>query len=187
MIMEEEIWKDVEGFNGRYQISNIGRVKSILKTRTKIRVPRIHSTGYFCLNLTLNYKWKSIVIHRLVAQAFIPNPENKPQVNHIDGNKLNNCVSNLEWVTRLENVRHSWDTGLSKPSCIGRFNELHPMSKVIYQYSMDGEYLQSFPSVSEAARSIGSGIGNISEFALHPEKHNYAYGYKWSYEKRDKF
>jgi len=184
---EEEVWRDIAGFEGKYQISNLGRVKSILKTMTKIRKPRIHSSGYWCLNLTVNYKWKSVTIHRLIAIAFIPNPNNYRTVNHIDGNKQNNDISNLEWCTQKENCKHAFRTGLHKPSCIGRFNELHPMSKTIYQYSIDGEYIQSFPSVSEVGRVLGVKVGNISSFASHPEKRNYAYGYKWSYEKRDKF
>jgi predicted XRE-type DNA-binding protein len=107
--MEKEIWKDVIGYEGLYQVSNLGRVKSLRKNLIMKLCSANH--GYLNVGLNKNLK-KSFYIHRLVAQAFIPNPENKPQVNHKDGNRLNNKVENLEWNTNYENMRHGYDTGL---------------------------------------------------------------------------
>lgn len=111
-----EIWKDILGYEGLYQISNLGRicsVKRIVKGRElserqlsdRIRTP-FTSGRYSRIGLFKNKKLCLFTVHRLVAIAFIPNPENKPEVNHKDKNKMNNCVSNLEWVTRQENMAH---------------------------------------------------------------------------------
>jgi hypothetical protein len=118
--LQSEIWKDVKSFEGTYQVSNLGRVKRI--DNSKIRNKRYcgeyyfkgmdNGCGYLRIKLTKNNISKRYMLHRLIAEAFIPNPQNKPQVNHIDGNKQNNSISNLEWVTRLENVRHAWEIGL---------------------------------------------------------------------------
>lgn len=120
--MEE--WKDIEGFEGLYQISNFGRVKSLPKekqfgnnfyiTKEKILKNQKDKDGYLQVNLYQNKKAKHYKVHRLVAKAFIQNLENKPEVNHIDGNKENNCVSNLEWVLAKENIYHAYSTGLIK-------------------------------------------------------------------------
>lgn len=98
-------WKLIEGFGGTYSVSNYGDVKN---NRTgKLMKPRKNEKGYLHIGLTKNGKQKCMRVHRLVAQAFIPNPENKPQVNHIDFDRENNCVSNLEWSTVQENTQYS--------------------------------------------------------------------------------
>ncbi len=127
---EKEIWKDVVGYEGLYQVSNLGRVKSlarsvishytdrkpIVTTNRKERIMKqfLYKTGYLYTGLAKNRVKKKYKIHRLVAMAFIPNPENKPMVNHIDGNPLNNRVENLEWCTNQENQIHAIKTGLNK-------------------------------------------------------------------------
>jgi hypothetical protein len=108
----EETWKDIVGYENLYQISNYGRIKSLLWKVEKFLALINHTNGYKQVNLSKDGNIKKGYVHRLVAEAFIPNPENKPEINHIDGDKSNNNVSNLEWVTRKENVKHEFDTGL---------------------------------------------------------------------------
>lgn len=107
--LEGEIWKDIPNFDSMYQISNKGRLKTFYCDKERIRIPKTKSRGYKEIGLSgkLYPKPKHIMIHRLVAEAFIPNPENKPFVNHIDCNTSNNCVENLEWVTHQENMNHA--------------------------------------------------------------------------------
>lgn len=109
----QEIWKDINGYEGIYQVSNKGRVRSLDRKvwnyTKKGRILKPHDNGHSYLNVGLhgeNSVNKHAYIHRLVAEAFIPNPDNKPEVNHIDFNKRNNCVENLEWVTEEENKKH---------------------------------------------------------------------------------
>jgi hypothetical protein len=133
----EEIWKDIEGYEGLYQVSNLGRIKSLPKmvSGNHYRGERIigSSSGFYNrVCLYKNNKAKSIRIHRLVAKAFIPNLENKPEINHVNGNRLDNRVENLEWATPKENMRHAFDTGLNKgPNVNGnQQGEKHPISKL---------------------------------------------------------
>lgn len=100
----KEIWKDIEGYEGVYHVSNLGRVKRVATNR--VLQPYRNNVGYLLVYVCKNGKRKTHRIHRLVAQAFIPNPENKPEVNHLDENKSNNMVSNLEWSTRKENCNY---------------------------------------------------------------------------------
>jgi hypothetical protein len=109
--MTSEIWVPVKGFEERYSISNQARIKSLIK-KPIIMKPPVNQYGYEYVSLWKNGKRKNIQIHRLVAIAFLDNPENKPMVNHIDGNKRNNHVSNLEWCTRQENTDHAVKFGL---------------------------------------------------------------------------
>lgn len=115
-----EIWKDIESFDGFYQISNLGRVKSVSrKIGTCYRKERIRSLsltkdGYVKLRLSYCGKDVTMRVHRLVAEAFIPNSNNKETVNHKDGNKLNNCVDNLEWADRSEQMYHAYKLSLKK-------------------------------------------------------------------------
>ena len=121
----EEIWKDIEEYKGLYQVSNLGNVRSLdrlvkagynnKQNKKGRRLTKLsNQKGYLVVKLSKENHGKRILIHRLVAKAFIPNPENKPQVNHIDGNKENNNVSNLEWCTNSENQIHAYKTGLNK-------------------------------------------------------------------------
>lgn len=146
MAEELEIWKDVVGYEGLYQVSNLGRVKSVARIIYKdyrnsktavikgiakqkrgdvIMQPFIKKTGYYTVSLTKDHKKKTKMIHQLVAKAFIPNPENKEMINHIDCNTLNNRVDNLEWCTNSENQIHAMKNGLKVD-----FGANHPNSKL---------------------------------------------------------
>ena len=107
----KEVWKDIYE---EYQISNLGRIKSLKWGKERILTPRKNFKGYMQIHIRVNGKDKVIKVHRLVAEAFIPNPDNKPQVNHIDGNKENNTSLNLEWCTNSENQLHAYKNGLQK-------------------------------------------------------------------------
>lgn len=122
---ENEIWKDISGYEGLYQVSNLGRVKSFRLHKISILKNIIQKEGYIRVVFTVKSAHKSFFVHRLVAQAFIPNPENKPEVNHIDGDKTNNRVENLEWCTARENQIHSYNIGLQ----ISQKGENHGCSK----------------------------------------------------------
>ena len=125
-----EIWKDVVGYEGLYQVSNLGRVKSVDRykdnhgtkqlVKEKIKTTRKDKQGYLLLDLYKNNKKKTVRVHRLVAMAFIPNPQNKETVNHIDGNKENNTVENLEWATQKEQNEHIYATGLKPKDSIDK-------------------------------------------------------------------
>ncbi len=101
---KEEIWKDVVGYEGLYKVSNKGRLYSI-KRKRKMN-PTISKNGYKRVKLYINGKFKTVFVHRIVAKAFLNNPENYPVVNHLDENKLNNNVENLQWCTQKQNVNH---------------------------------------------------------------------------------
>lgn len=122
--MEKEIWKPVKGYEGLYEVSNLGRVRSLDRVvkystgATRLHKGRIMKTpssrsGYPHTVLRKNKKGRTTCVHRMVAEAFLPNPEDKRAVNHIDGVKHNNHLSNLEWVTFQENSRHAWKMGLA--------------------------------------------------------------------------
>ena len=113
--MESEIWKDITGYMGKYQISNTGKIKSTVRFRNnkeKLLKQNIGSHGYYSLSLCIYGVLKKYLVHRLVAMEFVPNSEGKLEVNHIDGNKLNNNDYNLEWVSDSENKLHAFRTGL---------------------------------------------------------------------------
>lgn len=126
----EEIYKPVVGYENLYEVSNLGNVRSLSRTVNKIRsngrsykqvtepkqlTIQNGASGYSYVYLQVEPKPKNCTVHRLVAEAFLPNPEHKPTVNHIDGNKQNNCISNLEWATYSENELHAIKTGLAHP------------------------------------------------------------------------
>lgn len=109
-----EIWEPIKGYENLYEVSNLGRVKSLNYGRTRkeqVLKPVKNNKGYLLVDLCKNRKIKRFLIHRLVAQTFIPNPENKPHINHIDCNPKNNNVNNLEWCTPKENVQYAFKLG----------------------------------------------------------------------------
>lgn len=169
-----EIFKDIEGYEGLYQISNLGNVKSLNYGRTgkeKILKPVKNKYGYLCVGLHKQEKLKTFNIHRLVAKVFIENPNNLPQVNHKDEDKTNNAVENLEFCTREYNLAYGTHNQRSAESRIN-----HPkQSKQV----LCVETGKIYPSTRDVARQLGFSQGNISQCCNGKLKQ--AYGYTWKY------
>lgn len=173
IFMNTETWKPVIGYEGLYLVSNTGNVKSIAKN--KVFALCYDNYGYPIVSLTKNKKAKTKTVHRLVALAFIPNPDKKPQVNHIDGNKSNNSVENLEWATNRENVVHSF----KQLGRIGVRGGRHPISKQIYQYTSDGTLISEYESYGDVFRKTGYSISAIHDCCN--GRWSSAYGFIWSH------
>ena len=184
--------------NGLYQVSNLGRVKSLSRKRidrNQILPERIlkpifnRKRGYYQIYLRKNNISYTFKPHRLVAEAFIPNPENKPYVDHIDTDKSNNKVDNLRWVTPSENsnnplsVSHmleSWDNSdRRKHQREINLGELHPRAKSVCQLDEEGNVINTFFTSVEAANYLGCKRANITKCCLGERKH--AGGYRWKY------
>jgi hypothetical protein len=110
-----EIWKDIKGYEGRYEISNLGNVRSIRLTKSVILKASDRGNGYLAVSLCMNNIKTTKNIHSLIAQAFIPNISNKREINHINGIKTDNRIENLEWCTSSENSKHAYQIGLQRP------------------------------------------------------------------------
>lgn len=165
----DELWKDIFGYENIYQISSYGNVRKIINKNNDIQyqmLKPLKRTHYLSVHLYKNHIRKVFDIHRLVAKAFIPNPENKPCVNHKDCNKLNNNVNNLEWVTLKENSQHSVKNKRVK---------LRP----IIQYTKQGVKIKEWKSIKEAGEIYGY-ANNICHCCLNKQKT--AYGYIWRYK-----
>lgn len=174
----EEIWKDIEGYETLYKISNLGRVKSFYKD--KLLKPSINSQGYYRVNLYKKGIAKQMFIHRLVAMAFIPNPDNKPMINHLDCNPLNCKVDNLEWCTNQENVEYMTKLGRNKRSNEWKLNarEKNKYKKKIVGTNIKNGKKIYFDSIAEAGRN-GFSIGDISKCCRNERKS--VKGYKFEY------
>ena len=184
-----EVWKDVTGFEGLYQISNYGRLKSFKKVANGQILKQTNKKGnYFSVVLCGKGKKKrSTRIHRLVAEMFIPNVDGLPQVNHIDGNKQNNNVTNLEWVMASGNVIHSIKQLHPEQTQGMIYYNKHIRPKRITQMTKDGKIIAEFESASEAGRKTGVCSRNILQVASKTpfnEKGLFrktAGGYKWAF------
>ena len=165
----DEIWHDIDGYEGLYQISNKGRVKSLKWGKERILRPGIDGYGYCFIILCNDNVRKTFKLHRLVAQAFIPNLYNKPQVNHLDENKKNNCVDNLEWATAKENINY------------GTRNER--ASRKILQYSKSGVFIKEWQSSREVERVLG--INNSHIIQCCKGRYKSSGGFIWRYKEKD--
>lgn len=162
-----EIWKDIKGFEGLYKISNLGRVKSMAKEWTCCKGGKRNkeetfmsictNAQYYNFNLRKNNVKTFCNLHRILAEHFIPNPDNKPEVNHINGNKHDNRLENLEWVTCSENIKHAFDKGLKKQYKRGR----HYTAKPIMVIDVKSNMTISFPCVKDASEKMKIGETTI--------------------------
>lgn len=162
----DEIWKDVEGYEGLYKVSNKGNVRSITRYK-KILTPHLDKDGYRYVKLKHKGTVKHARINRLVAIAFIPTDDRTLLVNHIDYNRQNDCVENLEWVTAQQNVRHSL--------CHYKGYNHKPVLQLD-----DGKVVNRFPSITEAGRATGTPLGNIVKCCKGDRQH--AGGFGWEYD-----
>lgn len=181
--MEKEIWKTVKGHEG-YEISSHGRLKAKERKvyykdgrvgvfKERIMKPMLNRKGYYKYHLSSNKKEgyrTSKLAHRLVAEAFIPNPDNKPQVNHKDGNKLNNHVENLEWVTNEENHEHKIKHNLIPTT---------HLPKQVGKFDLEGNLIEVFPSIYSAAKSMGARQWEVSR-CVNGKRKTFK-GFVWKY------
>ncbi|KIS22027.1 NUMOD4 domain-containing protein [Clostridium botulinum] len=178
--MNKENWKDIEGYKGLYQVSNLGRIKSVERkvknakgyriVKSKILTDRIDKGGYKIIDLRNGKEKKTYKVHRLVALAFIPNPDNKPEVNHKQEDKKDlNCVSNLEWATSKENMNY----GTINQRKAKRF------SKKVYQYTLDNRLIKIWNSTKECKQE-GFNSSHVADCCRGISKTHK--GYRWSYE-----
>lgn len=165
----EEIWKDIEGYEGLYQVSNMGRVRSL--RRNIILKSKIERNGYERVRLCTNNIPKDYSVHRLVATAFISNPNNYPIVNHKDENRTNNCADNLEWCTQEYNVNYG--TGIAK--------RVKSQSKKVLQFKPDGTFVKEWESTMSVQRNLGFCQSHIVQVCK--GKRRIAYRYIWKYKK----
>ena len=173
-----EVWKNIDGYEGKYQISNLGRVKSLQRwsgtkyyNREQILNNYVNKkNGYVYVYLTKNNKSKNIRLHKIVADAFIPNPNNLPQINHKDGNKQNNCFENLEWCSCSYNIKDMYRRHGKYENdkiIIDKYKALKSCSKVGKLFGLSGENIRQILIRNNIERNRGgnndakiSGINN---------------------------
>ena len=188
----EEIWKAVLGYENYYEVSNYGNVRSVTKIitslyrcsflrKSKLLKPATNHKGYLEIALSIKGKLKTHTIHSLVAKAFIPNPENKPTVNHKDGIKENNYVDNLEWATKSEQSIHAYEHNLNRIKCYskGKFGSKNSFSKKVSQYTKDNVFITNHGSIIEAAEITNTNKTSICLVCRNKQKT--AGGYIWKY------
>ena len=173
----EEVWKDI---NEHYQVSSFSRVRSNRSGSWVILTAYKTNKGYLAVTLSINGKKKPYLLHRLVAEAFIPNPENKPQVNHINGIRTDDAISNLEWVTNIENQIHSWKYLNRQCPHKGKFGADSTYFKVVLQI-YNNRIIGRFNGAREAMRITGVHYKLISA-CCHDERKT-AGGFHWMFEK----
>lgn len=160
-----------------YKILRTGDILGLRGNKMKTVI----KNGYEQLNVSIDGKTKSFLVHRLVAMQFIPNLNSRPQVNHIDGDKLNNSWDNLEWCTRSENIKHGINLGLIPKSMVGRTGRRHCRSRQVERYDIFGERCGTYESTGEAARETGLSSKSIQDACKGRIK--IYKGFSWKYTK----
>lgn len=173
----EEIWKDIDGYEGLYQVSNLGRVRTLARYRVKARIrkPVPDKNGYMTVRLTHKKVGKTHKIHRLVAEMFIENPDGCKEVNHKNEKKYDNRVENLEWCDKTYNVNYGTANSRRKEHSTNCLTT----SKKVAQISLSGDVIAIYPSLSEAHRKTGFSIACLSMCCNGKTKKSY--GYNWKY------
>lgn len=174
--MEKEIWKDIDDYNGLYQVSNLGNVKNIKTGRVLKMILR---NGYYCCHLSLYGKSKIFYTHRLVAMAFIPNQENKPFIDHINTIRTDNRVENLRWVTRIENNNNPITKSKYVNTITGRTGKQHNSSKSVLQFDKNMNFIKKWDNARNINSELNIAYQSISKCCLNKLKTSG--GYKWGY------
>lgn len=177
--MDEELWKDIPWYEWLYQASTMGRVKSVKNWKNKI-LSWWSNNFYLNTHLTLFRKSKSFSTHRLIAKTFIPNPENKPQVNHINWVKTDNRVENLEWNTQSENMLHCYRVLNNVWVNKWKYWKLSSRWKIVHQYSLEWVFIKEWWSTREVDRELWfsrTGVSNCCTWKI-----NKSNGFIWKYE-----
>ena len=183
-----EIWKEHPLYNGIYLVSNTGKIKSVNQMiPCKSGTTRIHKgrelrqykneSGYLCVVLSIDKKTKIKKVHRLVAETFLSNPKNKPQVNHIDCDKTNNNLSNLEWCTNSENMIHAYKNGLRANDKKARTNEHR--KQCVYCVELN----KTYKSIKQAAEELGLYSSNICLCCKNNQRKTGNYHFKYLEER----
>lgn len=179
--MVNEEWRDIEGYKGLYKISNLGNIISFYGKYKKQLKKHYNKSGYQIAILIKDGKYKTHYVHRLVAQAFIPNTENKPCIDHINTDRTDNRVENLRWVTQKENCNNP--KTITAYSCnnnmLGKVGKTNHLSKPIIQLNTYDELVKKWDCVNDVVRELGFCHSHISKCCK--EKVKLAYGYKWGY------
>lgn len=194
---QNENWLPINGYDGVYNISNLGRIKILkrvyyryqklmgtvaIPVKEKILKQSLTSRGYcfvFLAKKAGEVKRRSFLVHRLVAETFLGKSD--LTVNHIDAKKTNNCVENLEWMTMRENVQAAYKMGIHKNTRIKKFGKDNHISKSIIQFDLNGNEISRFNSIADACRLLNGYPSGISGVCSGKVNYNTAYGYKWAF------
>lgn len=190
-LLTDEIWKDIKGYEGLYQASTLGeirRIESVVVDKNKKRIRTfknkkikqiLRKDGYYFVNLSKNGKVKTAKVHRLIAETFLKNDVNYNIINHKDGNKINNNVTNLEWCTCSHNTKEAYRLGLRKPNILKE--ALNGRSKPVLQYDTSKNFIKKWSCIKEASKKLKIKDSNIS--LVCKGKRKTAGGYIWKYER----